>query len=162
MSYETTIRNKRDKTVNVLEVDGLLVSVPAGESVTLESVSPATVLARWKEIIFHGKDEVKLIQRDDWTRPDGFCEVLNAEGQEVEYRMLGGRQVALMRSVPVLLSWSDFQELTGRASMTIKNVLTKARSSQYPGYVAQKWVLEDQYSERQDAAPAPPPEGPTA
>jgi len=94
-SYPTRLINDTRKPVNVHEIDGgIIVRLEPGQIFDVESCDPQTMYARWSSVKWTD-DGPHFVARTDWREPDRgrwHLRMLNQDGKEVEFRVVGGEE----------------------------------------------------------------------
>jgi hypothetical protein len=152
--FKTTIRNTRKTGVILWERTGQGMGfVAPGESVTLESWSSETPYSPYEEIIYKNDAIVELKENPLWPKPQGkwICTVINRDGREMERRIICGREMVLLRGIPIQVvtpcddPWAVFSR------MEIQEVRERGEHSQHSGYSTFSWRLKDVFTDRTES-----------
>jgi len=144
--YEITFLNKRKGIQTVYDRDGAaLASIPPKSSVTLYTDDPLSLWAPYADVTFLPEEPwVKLEERPGWQEPnrgDWVVRVTNLNGLDVEYVVVGGQVLCLMKNVPVLVAVDPTDEMAPVARLDVAVEELVKEKSAIDGIVATRRTL---------------------
>ena len=152
--YQTTVRNERKAGIILWERTGQGMGMLApGESVTLNAWNADTPYSPFSEIIYKNDSVVELKENPLWEKPKGrwICTVLNRDGREMERRIIAGREMVLLRSIPVQVVTPCDDPWAAYSAMTIQEVREREEHPWFSGYSTFSWKLRDVFIDRTEA-----------
>jgi hypothetical protein len=156
--YATRLINHRRVPVMVYETDCPLVEIQPGQDFTVESRNPATMYARWSEVVWKADGTVGFLARSNFTEPDRgrwTIRLLNKDGGDgqkgpdgqivpIETRTIGGKLLLLPKGVPVLVGLKLDDPLVRFKSMTIVKKRIPVKDPEKEGYLIFEVVTKDE------------------
>jgi hypothetical protein len=146
--YKTTFVNKRSSRVVLMEFGRkMLAVVQAGETTSVESFSPYTCYARFKEITYLPNNKIEVAENKNWENPfksEHFIELRNDEGAEVEMIRVDGVYQEAFRGLPRILPVPLGDGLIFYKTIRWKKITEKTPKRNFPQYLetVEKIVLE--------------------
>src|SRR4030042_3900116 len=136
--YSTKIENRSPVGVRLFDhLAGFIQPLGPGEAIELQAVDKLATYARYESVVFF-KSKVELGERPGWVAPDLgkiVIRVLNVAGVPVEFRMIGGHNLALMKGIPVQVGLTKDDPMAGFESYEIRGVTAQKPRILFPGYL---------------------------
>jgi hypothetical protein len=131
--YEITFENQRKESVVLWSDNGLaFCTIGPGQSVLLESYSPATYYSRYKRITYKKNGEIDLDINKDWRPPWELSQVLlNRDGPQIEGVKRAGKDINLYKGIPRVCEVHDDEVDHQFESMTLVEKEEKVKHGDY-------------------------------
>jgi hypothetical protein len=152
--FKTTIRNERKTGVVLWGRNGQGMGMVApGDSVTLNAWNPDTPYSAFVEIIYKNDSVVELVENPFWEKPKGrwLLTALNRDGREMERRIIAGREMVLLKGIPIQVVTPCDDPWAIYSRMEIQEVRERGEHSQHSGYSTFSWKLRDVFTDRSEA-----------
>jgi len=152
--YQTIIRNERRAGIILWERNGRgMAMVAPGSSVTLNAWNADTPYSPYLEIIYKNDSVVELVENPEWPKPQGrwLLTALNRDGREMERRIVCGREIVLLRGIPIQVVTPPDDPWAVFSRMEIQEVRERGEHSQHSGYSTFSWKLKDVFTDRSSA-----------
>jgi len=152
--YRTTVRNERKTGIVLWERTGQGMGfVAPGESITLNAWNADTPYSPFEEIVYKNDTIVELVENPLWPKPQGrwLLTALNRDGREMERRIVCGREIVLLRGIPIQVVTPPDDPWAVYSAMTIQEVREREEHSWFPGYSTFSWKLKDIFTNRPEA-----------
>ena len=154
-TFKTVLRNeRRDKGVVLWDRNGSGLGIlPPQCSRVLETTNPDTPYSPFSKVTYRQDGEVMLTENPEWPKPEGhwLVTLLNKHGGEIERRIVGHKEVILLRGIPriVALRPEDDHAIHSRMEIVrIQSRIEGEENASFPEYVLWRPVLKDVWTER--------------
>jgi hypothetical protein len=154
VTFMTRIKNERADPVTLYSQLGQKIgNVQPGKEQTLETDNPEVLYAPFLSVIYKPEGKVDYILNPDFPKPEGkwLIEVLNQDGQEMERRIIGAREVCLLRGLPRVFALDADDPMALHSRIEIKHVMERQRSELFSDYSEFNLAVRDITTDRSDA-----------
>ena len=153
-TFITKIKNERKTGVCLYTRLGEAMEIIGpGKSRILETWNPETLYAPCSEIIYKADGTVARKANPAYPQPKSRWLLVadNVDGRYVERRIIGGREIVLLRGLPRTFAIEVDDPLAVYSRMEIIKVMERFPSVDYPNYNEFKSVLKDMFTDRPDS-----------
>jgi hypothetical protein len=153
-TFITVVRNERKTGVVLWERTGQGMGIVApGSSITLNAWNADTPYSPYEEIIYKNDSVVELKENPLWPKPQGrwLLTALNRDGREMERRIVCGREMVLLRGIPIQVATPCDDPWAVYSTMEIQEVRERGEHPLHSGYSTFQWKLRDVFTDRSEA-----------